>query len=385
MKHSIVFASALVLAACGDNIHPLVDGGRSDVPVTSSPITRAVIVAGDFRTTGILTTLDPETLAVTTNVAAGVAGSDPYLRQFDGQLYVVNRAGGSNVTIVDGASYTLIEQLATGAGSNPQDVAVHGNKLYVPALGTTGVVVLTRGTATRTTIDLGTALGDPDGHPDCVSAYAVGDDIYVACDLLDQNFVPRGPGKVAVIDTATDTVRATVVLPFANPQNMFVRTPATSKLAGDLLIPTVPGFTAPYTTGCLARVAVGAMPKANGCAVMNSEVDGFQAHADVQVQADGAASLWMAVSKFDAQFNASGKLMRFDLATGTLDPTALSPASEDVVDVAVCPDGRIVIADRPAQGATGLRIYRGTSEVTTAPIVIGLPPSFGNNLVCYQR
>ena len=60
-----------------------------------------------------------------------------------------------------------------------------GNKLYVPTFGTAGVVVMTAPASTTTTIDLDGALGDPDGKPDCISAYAVGTDLYVACELLD--------------------------------------------------------------------------------------------------------------------------------------------------------------------------------------------------------
>jgi DNA-binding beta-propeller fold protein YncE len=47
----------------------------------------------------------------------------------------------------------------------------------------------------------------------------VGTDLFVSLQLLDdaKGLVPKGPGLVAVIDTATDTVKQTIPLAFANP------------------------------------------------------------------------------------------------------------------------------------------------------------------------
>ena len=79
-----------------------------------------------------------------------------------------------------------------------------GNKLYVPTLGTNGVTVLTRGSTVAHQIDL--SADDPDGKPDCNSVYLVGTLLYVSCDLLD-GFPPVRPGKVYIVDTATDRVK----------------------------------------------------------------------------------------------------------------------------------------------------------------------------------
>jgi hypothetical protein len=34
-------------------------------------------------------------------------------------------------------------------------------------------------------------------------------------------------------------------------------------------------------------------------------------------------------------------------------------------------------------GTSGLRVYKDSAELTTAPLAIGLPPTFGNAVVCY--
>ena len=58
--------------------------------------------------------------------------------------------------------------------------------------------------------------------------------------------------KVAVIDTATDTMVASAAMNYSNPTGFFVQTPASSVFGGDLLLSTVPDYTN-YATGCIAR------------------------------------------------------------------------------------------------------------------------------------
>src|SRR5690606_4603267 len=104
--------------------------------------------------TGIVSSLDIMKLDMRQNLVASAAQGDPVLRHIGDKLYIVNRFGSNNVTILDAKTMQFEEQISTGASSNPQDVAVVGDKLYVPAMGTTGVVVLTRGSTATTTIDL---------------------------------------------------------------------------------------------------------------------------------------------------------------------------------------------------------------------------------------
>jgi hypothetical protein len=62
----------------------------------------------------------------------------------------------------------------------------------------------------------------------------------------------------------------------------------------------------------------------------------------------------------------------------------VSPSTETITDVAVCPDNTIIAADQNAT-LNGLRIYTGTTELTTMPLPIGLAPGDGNGIVCYDR
>ncbi len=377
MTRTLLGVLVLVLAsACGDNLSGPPDASPPDA---RGPEARAVIAAGNFMPgeAGVLSALTFDPPRVRTRVApSGAVGSDPILRRSGRELLVVNRAEGNNITILDADTFAVREQLATGPGSNPQDVAMVADKLFVPAFGTAGVVVVTRGTGTRTTIDL-SAL-DPDGEPNCVSAYAVGAEVYVACEVLDLAFQPRGPGQIAVIDAATEAVKTTFPLANENPFGVLEQLPP-GVLGGDLVIPTVPSFT-DFSTGCVERIQTGAAPMANGCVVTNQALGGYAARVDVQLRF-GTPLLWLIVSSFDTA--PRGNLQGYDLMTSMLWPMPISPPAQVLVDVAVCPNGAIVVADQ-TMAANGLRIYDGLTEQTTAPLPIGLRPGSSHGLVCYE-
>jgi hypothetical protein len=378
MNRMCCLVLVISVAACGDNLKATSDahGASPDAPADAFvPTTPRAVVAAPPENfgppPGILSDLDVATRTVTQNLGGGLVGDDPFLRMYNGTLYIINRSDGDNVTILDAGSMTYTNQIATGTGSNPQDVAVVGDKLYVPALGTAGVVVLSQsGGAMTGTIDLNAATGETDGKPDCVSAFVVGTDVYVACDLLDSNFKPKGNGKIVVIDSATDTVRTTITLPVPNPQNEFAVLPT-----GDLLI-AAESFDTP-TTGCIARITPGATPTST-CAIMNSDLGGTANHIDVQTGA--TPTVWAAVSSFDFT---TATLHAWDVTTATLHAGSISSADEMINDVAACPDGTIVAADA-TMAAPGLRMFTGTTETTTAALPFGLPPGFGNGLVCYN-
>ncbi len=371
MKRSLFFA---LVVACGDNGN-LPDAAAPDSNIDAAVMPRAVVVAGDFVTagfSGVMSALDLTTMQMTQNVApAGAIGSDPVLRKLGTELFVVNRASGNSVTILDASTFQLKEQLGTGAGSNPQDVATFGTKLFIPAMGTTGVVVATRGSTATTTIDLSSL--DPDGNPDCVSAYRVGNDVYVACEMLDANFTPRGNGKVVVIDAPSQTVRATLTLSTPNPFGTFTELP---DLRG-LVIPTFE-FGAP-TSRCLERISVGASPVAMGCLIQNAMLGGYVVSATAH-DFQGMSMLWMVVDNGDFAAE-KARLYGYDLGTSTLwDP--LTPESDVLADVAACPDGRTVVADKTTS-ANGLRVYEGGMEKTTGPLAVGLRPQSTPAIACY--
>jgi hypothetical protein len=363
-----MLVSAAALAGCGDDLRP--------APPVGPP--HAVVVSGDFNPghPGVLSTYDPVTGVVRKNAApAMVVGDDPVLRHIGHELFIVNRSDGNNVTILDDQTLAFEEQLGTGPGANPQDVAVIDDRLYVPAYGSAGVLVLTRGSTVTSVIDL--SADDPDGKPNCESVYLVGRDLYVVCQLLDdtQMFLPpRGPGKVYVIDSATERVRASLTLGHDNPFSLLEQVPAGAPHGGELVVGTVKFADG---SGCVERIVPGAAPEVAGCLVDNAALGGYASRIAFQADTAGALGFFAVPT-----MSPDADLRTLDLSSGMMRPGALNASTEIVLDVAVCPGDQIVAAD-PTQDANGLRMYQGNTETTPAALPIGLPPASTHGLVCY--
>lgn len=375
--------SLILIAACDQNA----SNTEPDAAVTpmgdafaSGPT--ALVVSGIAGESGIMSALDVNTLTVRENISpAGGIGGDPLLRHIGDRIFVINRFGNNAISIYDAHTLLFLDQIGTGAGSNPQDVAVVGNFMYAATAGAGGAVKVTLDTGVVTPIDISAAVGDPDGVPDCVSAYAVGANVYISCGVFDENFSPRSNGKLAIIDTAHDDAVTAITLPSTNPQGFIVQSPASSMFQGDLLVPMTPSYT-DYSTGCIARVSTGASPTAT-CAegLSNANMGGVLAHADI---APNGSMMWLAITTLDSSFmNPTGTLRAFDLTEGTMWP-ATSPTTQLIVDTAVCPDNNTVIVLDRTKDAAGIRVYASNTEVTTMPLTFGLPPLFGNNTLCYD-
>jgi hypothetical protein len=360
--------ASLILVACGDNgnnppadAHVAIDSPAIDA---APAVPKVVAVAGDFTTPpGVMSVLNTSTLAVQQNVAAAVVTDDPQLRHIGHELYVIDRDT-NNITVLDDTTYTLIGQMATGAGTNPQDVAIVGDKLYVPALASKGVVIGTLGGSTSV-LDLtgAAAVNSIDTTPDCVGAYAVGTDVYVVCENLDESngFTPRGPGVLIVIDSTTDTMRTKVMLPMQNPQG-FIK-----QMGANLIVASNDG-----AAGCTTTIAPGATPTAT-CLTQNTDLGGPPIAFDIS-----GTKIWFAyaASDFSHQWARA-----YDTTTSSYAPN-LTPDSQDIFDIAVCPNHKVAVTDGTTN-ANGFRLYNGTTEATTSALAIGLKPAFANGLVCY--
>jgi hypothetical protein len=372
-------AVLVALAACGDNKTLGTDATGDDAPPNPNP--RAVVVAGDFTAghPGVLSVLDVTTRKLTQNAApAGSVGDDPVLRKYGDELFIVNRTDGDNVTILAASDLSLVEQLGTGTGSNPQDVVIKGDKLYVPVFGGAGVAVLTRGSSNIATIDL--SADDPDRKPNCISAALVGDDLYVVCELLNDNtFKARGPGKVYVIDTGTDTVRTSLTLTYKNPFGALEVIPGGLPMAGDLVIPTVGDYPYQVSVGCVERITPGATPVAAGCLPTDADMQAIANRLTFQSLGIATQVMWIAAAAPDFS---SQSLRAYDLQARTLWQGPVSAPSEAISDVAVCPNEDLVLCDSTTN-ATGLRLYEGTSEVTTSALATGVSFCSSHGLVCY--
>lgn len=359
-------------SACGDGEGPMPDAAPPDAAADAGPTATAFVVSGNYAGTGVASVIDIPSLQVTRNVLVGTVSDDPVLRYFDGTLYVINRFNHDNVVLIDAATRTFVDQISTGPGSNPQDVAAKGSTLYVPALGSPGILVLDAEQPEAGVIDVIdlSALDPHDDNPDCNSVYLVGDTLYATCGVLD-GIDPVQPGKVAVIDTTTNTLVTSFDMETANPLGFLQRTPPDSALAGDLLSGTVTFDD--LTGGCLERIRTGAEP-GSSCLVRNSAMGGFAGG-----YAAGTDAVYIAVTSGYEAEGPVATLLTYDVTIGALADEPITPAAQRPIDVARCPTGHFLVAD----AAGGIRVYTpGGEELTTALIDIGLPPVAGG-LACY--
>jgi hypothetical protein len=389
MRRRFMLATALLLAACGDNNahrvrdHDDGDGAGGDAAPgpdgAQLPTSTALAVATDFVSTGVASTVGVPGLEATVDAVAGVASPDPVVRQQDGRVYIINRFMQDNVTALDAGTLELVAQISTGAGSNPQDVAADGDRLYVATLGAPGVAVIDLSdpeAGVTGTIDL-SQLDPEDDNPNCHSIVRVERRLVVVCGVLDDDddfLTPRGPGKVAVIDLDDDLAVTALDLDQERPFGFALATPA-----GSVLVPTVPDF-GDLTAGCveLVRAGPGRAPEAGGCLIANQDLGGYASALAWDADQD---RLWMTVTtSFDPDdYGPIGHAVAWNPSRSQLG----EPATGETVrpmDIAVCPTGHVVLAD----ATRGLRIYGrgGSPELTDDPIDIGLPP-VSNGLVCY--
>ena len=343
----------------------------------------AFAVATDFSTSGVASTVSVPGLDVTVNAVAGVATTDSVVRHLGHRLYVVNRFGHDNVTVLDDHDLSLVAQVSTGSGSNPQDVAAVGNTLFVAALSSPGVLVLDLDhpdDGVVNTIDL-SALDPDDGLPNCHTVVAVGDQIAAVCGILDDdNFLsPRGPGVVAIIDAASHQVLTTVPLTQERPFGFALATPAAGALHGDILVPSVPDFGDLAGSGCVEEVTVTGAESADlGCLVDNSRLNGY---VSALAYDDTLDRVWFSVTtSFDPDdFGPHGYAAAFRINDDQMDPH-LTSSGERPMDLALCPTGHVVISD----ATRGVRVFTNDTrhEITTAALDLGFPP-VSNGIVCY--
>ncbi len=377
--HAFAVLLFLFGSACGgdddDNINAdadvqdLADAGTTEPDAEPPEEVFAYALGSDSMTSGILTEVALDDLSVSTGVVAGVATNDSVVRRFGDKLYIVNRFGADNVTIVDTTTKQLVAQISTGAGTNPQDVAVVGDSIYVCAFNSGSIIVLdeTDEQATPTLIDISSY--DADGVPNCGSIIEVGGTLYAALGILDENFTSQG-GKVVAIDTADDTISTDFDLTHNNPFGLFEASPSDGPFLGDLLIATTEDFGT--GNGCVERVTPGASPSSAGCLIQNSELGGYVSKLQI---VDNSVVLAVSTSFTE------GKLVRVD-ASGTLSPQSITPGEQHVTDFVACPSGDILANDR-TQGT--IRVFGANDEERTAStgLDIGLPAAFTNGMVCF--
>lgn len=194
---------------------PIDVGLPPNAPVVVPPAPPRVFVPTTDFTTGSYSTVDLSDYSAASNLPStpGIAESDSAAVYHNDRVYVINRFGFDNISVLDTDDLsTAIRQFSTGNGSNPQDMAfVSDRQAYVSLLAENELLLVDPGSAPGNEItgriDL-TPLLDPadaDGLVEAAALARVGRFLFVALQSLD-NFVATRPGVLAVVDTAIDSL-----------------------------------------------------------------------------------------------------------------------------------------------------------------------------------
>lgn len=145
-------------------------------------------VAMDYSI-GALATFDFETNAMTENISS-ISG-DPALIMDDGWLWQLNRYQYDTLRKYDPSNLivpTAEVSLASDVGSsNPHDIAVCGERIYVSLYGTNYISILHLDTLEEIgSIDL-SEFADDDGIPEASSMVVVNHELYIGLQRLDRN------------------------------------------------------------------------------------------------------------------------------------------------------------------------------------------------------
>jgi hypothetical protein len=342
-----------------------------------SAASRAVVVTTNFETGALATvrTAPPRRVSYPSSTIAG----DAVIRTLGDRVVVLNRFLADNVQILDPSrGMRTVLQCSTGAATNPHDIAlIAPDKAYVTRYDVARLLIVDPsaggcGPFTRGTIDLG-AQADADGLPEMNQVIVDGSRAFVTIQRLNRRrlFEPTGPGRVVVIDTATDAVVTVLELAGANPfgdASGIVREPGTGKL--------VVGSVGEFGTigdGGLQRIDPSTLTVEPGFFVSEDALGG-----DITDFVLVSATRGYAIVQARDERNL---LMRFD-PSGVEAPVQLLSRSGFLPDVAIAPDGAIWVADQtlPAPGlrvfdpVTGEQMHGGVVDVGLPPFSMGFVP-----------
>lgn len=208
----------ILLVAC-----PSGDADDSTPPVLDGA--RAIVTTTDYTDT-LLASVDLNTLEVTDGLLA-IASGDVVVEVLEGDLYVIDRSGGTLQRFDDG-DLTGGPDLEFAVPDNPQRPLLCGGKLFVPRYDASAVGVFDA----RTGVEVGsidvTAYAEPggDGRAEPASVLPIdANTIAVALERYDFSTLVPGPdGRIVEIDCDTETVTAEHVVgpnpvPSADPSS----------------------------------------------------------------------------------------------------------------------------------------------------------------------
>lgn len=261
-------------------------------------------------------------LAATITIATqGRYGPDlEFIAAGNGLLYVSNAAA-NVLDVLDPVAGKVVDEIPLGAGALPAGIFLSGPKAYVALNGTNEVVTVdTSASATCTAPPCGAVskriaipanLASADGQPMPARFAAVGGNLYVTLwNLNPTTFDPAGSGRLAVVDTAADSlVTSSGFYPVDLGNGC--ENPADVAVYGQVLYVTCGFF--PYASpGTITGAGIVPVDVSSGTPVVRTQL---------ALTASAPGSMVFCGGVGYAGDRASGDVLRYDPATNALTAT----------------------------------------------------------------
>ena len=320
---------------------------------------------------------------ITRNLLDGL-DQDHVLRKIGEEVYVLSR-GNSNITRLDplasNTNYPIIYEKSTGENSNPQDIALLNDDLGLVSLYNEGHLAVFQRENGNISKTINISTYDSDGIPNATALHEHGDYVYLAMQVLDQNYEGRSNGKLVSISKSDETLSNLSNMPFKNPNSDFHYYSGklnTSTIKDWLIITAVASYTDTTDAGVMAYDIAN-----NSWKTILSESTVSANIFDAVVITDTLGLALISLADY------SNKIVKFNPNNATVNQSDLNMAvASGNFSSMLYDDGKLYLAQASIEGEgqnTGIRIFNvdtSTGAITedtvnnlgSTPINTGLPP-----------
>ena len=296
---------------------------------------------------------------------------DPIVTSSAGGVFVVNRFFFDNIQILDPATdFTTAHQFSTGNGSNPHDaLAVDANRIYItryePPFNDLLIADRTTGRYLHS-IDLTPLASNTSKTPRPDSLAPADGFVFVALQNIDTTFLDYGPGRLAVVNPANDSIRNTIPLSGTNPFGEPALHPDTGMLYY-AMAGIFPGSQSQQLSGGIEVVDPFTMTSL-GLLVDDDDLGGNVSAVAIERTQTG-------VSGYCIVTLASGEnqVRRFDPETGTISAGIIYQTASFLPALAADGDGYVLVPVGDI-AAPRLLVLDAGSGLVVATLPMSLPP-----------
>jgi hypothetical protein len=338
----------------------------------------AFVLTTDYYSAAYYTTIEttsPRTVDV--SIASVNTDAVAHYDLNENMVFVINRYLADNIQLVDpDSAFATTGQYSVGNGSNPHDIRLESSgKAYVSRYEWKTLLICDPYTGDSLgVIDL-SSFADADGIPEMDHMEIVDGKLFVTLNLIDRStWLPAGPGKIAVVDVAADTlIDADPMAPGTQPIALSCPNPYTElrydPCRGELVV------------GCLGSwgVADGGIEiidpftlESKGTVATELGLGGDISDAILGPGAKGYAVL-MDLAPWPDNY---ARLVSFDRATGTVMDTLFiqeSGMGSSLAGIELSRQRELYLCDRDAT-QPGVRIYDALMDTLITIADVGLPP-----------